>query len=724
MAISGRRHRLGLAQKLALAFVGLVTFVLVVNGALSMWLSYNEARAAAVRVQQEKAEAAAERVEQFITEIEGQLGWTTRAEWERVSLDQRRYDFIRLLRQVPAITELAYIDGTGHEQLKLSRLELDVVGSGADLSAEPRFRDAVAQHVWYGPVTFRRGSEPYMTIAVAHAGRNPGVTAAEVNLKLIWDVLTALRVGQGGYAYVTDAHGRLIAHPDMSLVLRDTDLARLPQVAAAIADPNEPTRIAYTMDGRSMLSAHAVVPKLGWIVFVELPTREALAPVYAALLQSALLLGLGLLVAAVMGTALARRMVGPIRALQAGAERLGEGDLSQRIAVHTGDEIETLADRFNQMASRIQESYETLEAQVEARTHDLNESLHQQTATAEVLKVISRSAFDLQSVLNTLIESAVRLCNASQGFVSLRDGDLIRARAQYGATPEFFAFLKHNPFAAGRRTVTGRVAMTGMVHNVADTTVDPEFDFPGMSEHGALRSVLGVPLLRAGQVEGVLVLSRPESRPFTPRQVELVTTFADQAVIAVENARLFDEVQARTRDLTEALKYQSATADVLKSISRSAFDLDTVLDTLTRSAAALCDATTGSIRLRHGDGFRVGAVFGGGPEWMKYMREQPLRARPRIGLVAGRAVARGRAGRGHAGGPGNAAGIANRHSKPRRTGRTVAARWGIGGRFRTWTHPARTLHRTPDRIGTNLRRPGPDRHRERPPVQRGASAHR
>src|SRR5580700_2358885 len=118
-------RRLGLAGKLALAFVGLVICVLAVNGALSMWLSYNEARRAAVRVQQEKAEAAAERVEQFITEIEGQLGWTTRAEWDHVGLEQQRYDFIRLLRQVPAITELSYIDGRGHEQLKLSRLELD-----------------------------------------------------------------------------------------------------------------------------------------------------------------------------------------------------------------------------------------------------------------------------------------------------------------------------------------------------------------------------------------------------------------------------------------------------------------------------------------------------------------------------------------------------------------------------------------------------------------------
>ena len=174
---------MALSWKLAIALVGLVVFVLVVNGAVNMWLSYGEAKSAALQVQQEKAQAAAERVQQFVAEIENQIGWTTRVEWSRVPLEQQRYDFIRLLRQVPAITELAYIDGKGKEQLKVSRLEPDAVGSGRDFTQDPRFAKAVADKIWFSPVYFRRGSEPYMTIAVAHAGREPGVTAAEVNLK-------------------------------------------------------------------------------------------------------------------------------------------------------------------------------------------------------------------------------------------------------------------------------------------------------------------------------------------------------------------------------------------------------------------------------------------------------------------------------------------------------------------------------------------------------------
>ena len=237
-----------------------------------------------------------------------------------------------------------------------------------------------------------------MTIALAHVGKNSGVTAADVNLKLIWDVISAIRVGGKGYAFVVDGRGRLIAHPDLSLVLRDTDFSGLPQVRQAL-DANAPSgpdagvtpgvgaaEIATGFDGAKVLTAYAVAPRMHWIVFVQQPLSEALATVYKSLVQTLALLGLGLLLALIAGELLARRMVVPIRRLQQGAERLGAGDLSQRLDIRTGDEIETLADRFNHMAGRIQESYETLEARVEARTKDLNEALQQQTATAEVLR--------------------------------------------------------------------------------------------------------------------------------------------------------------------------------------------------------------------------------------------------------------------------------------------------------------------------------------------------
>jgi two-component system NtrC family sensor kinase len=385
----------GLARRFTATMVLLVTVALLFNGAVNMTLSYKEATAAAIQVQREKAIAAAERMLQFIEGIETQIGWTTRAEWSRVSLDQRRYDFIRLLRQSPPITEVIQIDGAGKEQLRFSRLEPDVIGSGFDYSNDPRFTQAIASKVWYGPVYFRRGSEPYMTLSMAHAGRNPGVTSAGVNLKLVWDVITAIRVGETGYAYVTDDTGKLVTHPDMSLVLRGADLSSLPQVAAAMASrkgegsgadgkASMPTRVVG-LDGRTVLSSHAVVPRLGWIVFVELPLREVLAPVFISLYQTLALLALGILLAIVLGALLASRLLVPIKLLQSGAQRLGEGDLSQRIPVTSGDEIGTLARRFNDMAGKIQEAQETLEAKVDARTRQLTASLEDLRAAQDRL---------------------------------------------------------------------------------------------------------------------------------------------------------------------------------------------------------------------------------------------------------------------------------------------------------------------------------------------------
>src|SRR5215813_7363983 len=262
---AGPRRRL--FAKYASALVGLVSLVLLVNGLLNVWFSYGEARDAAVRLQREKADAAAQRIKNYIDEIEKQIGWTTATQWASSPIDQRRFDYGRLQRQVPAITELIQLDGKGHEQLKVSRLAMDVQDSRADYSADPRFTEALAKKVWYGPVYFRKESEPYMTMSVAQSGRNAGVTVAEVNLKLIWDVITAIKIGKTGYAYVVDDKGRLIAHPDISRVLRNTDLTALPQVAAA-RDPAggaQPIGIVRNLDSHRVLSASAKIDKLGWL---------------------------------------------------------------------------------------------------------------------------------------------------------------------------------------------------------------------------------------------------------------------------------------------------------------------------------------------------------------------------------------------------------------------------------------------------------------------------
>ena len=185
---------------------------------------------------------------------------------------------------MPAITELAQIDASGHEQLKVSRLTMDVVGSGIDYSNKPEFTEAVENKVYYGPVYFRRESEPYMTISLAGARRDNGVSIAQVNLKLIWDVVSGIKVGEHGHAYVVDGDGRLIAHPDISLVLRNTDMSKLAQVQSARAGGSgEDVQEADDIAGHKVLTAYARVHPLGWFVFVETPIEEAYAPLYRSI---------------------------------------------------------------------------------------------------------------------------------------------------------------------------------------------------------------------------------------------------------------------------------------------------------------------------------------------------------------------------------------------------------------------------------------------------------
>src|SRR3989442_4770669 len=361
--ISAPKTRRRLFTKYVALFVAVVCVALLSNGVFDVLFYYQEHKASLIRIQREQAEAAAAKIGQFVKEIESQLGWTTQLPWSAGSIEQRRFDALRLLRQVPAITELAQLDATGKERLRVSRLAMDVVASGADLSNDPKFTETVARKGYYGPGYFRRESEPYMTLAIAGTRRDAGVSVAEVNLKLIWDVVSQIKVGERGHAYVVDAQGRLIAHPDISLVLRNTDMSKLAQVRADRASASggegaasSPVQESDNIEGRKVLTAYARVAPLGWLMFVELPAEEAYAPLYAALKRLGFVLLAALCIAVLAGMFLAGRMVGPIQALRMGAARLGSGDLGQRIAVKTGDELEALADQFNAMAGQLQET--------------------------------------------------------------------------------------------------------------------------------------------------------------------------------------------------------------------------------------------------------------------------------------------------------------------------------------------------------------------------------
>jgi signal transduction histidine kinase/DNA-binding response OmpR family regulator len=614
--------------KYVILFVAVVSLALIANAVFDVYFSYQEQKASLVRIQREQAEAAAGKIGQFVSEIESQVGWTTQLPWSAGTLEQRRFDALRLLRQVPAITELAEIDSTGHEQLKVSRLAMEVVGSGNDVSKEPAFTEAVAHKVYYGPVYFRRESEPYMTLSLAGTRRDTGVSIAQVNLKLIWDVLSKIKFAGHGRAYVVDAAGRLVAHPDISLVLRNTDMSQLAQVrsarAAATGSATEQVQEAEDIEGHKVLTASAPVAPLGWFVFVETPIEEAYAPLYAAMERTGLVLLGALALAFAAGMFLARRMVVPIQALRAGAARLGSGDLGQRIAIKTGDEVEALADQFNDMAGRLQESYADLEQKVELRTHELSESLEQQTATSEVLQVISRSPGDLQPVFETMLENAVRICGAKFGNIYRWDGSLLHLVAAHNTPPAFVEARKQAPHDPTKPNTLIRATLeTRSAFQIPDISDQPGYrdrsDAGNVAavELGGVRTVLAVPMFRDNELVGSFTLYRQEVRPFTDKQVALVTSFAAQAVIAIENTRLLSE-------LRESLAQQTATADVLSVISSSPGDLKPVFDAMLANAARLCEAQFGNLLLCEGDAYRFGAMHNMSPDFAERFQREPL----------------------------------------------------------------------------------------------------
>jgi signal transduction histidine kinase len=573
-------------------FVAVVSIALLANGALEIWFSYQEHKASLIRIQREQADAAAAKISQFVKEIENQLGWTTQLPWSSGTVEQRRFDGLRLLRQVPAITELSMVDAAGKEQLRLSRLAMDVIGSGLDLSKEPKFAETTARKIYYGPVYFRRESEPYMTLALAGTRRDAGVSIAEVNLKLIWDVVSKIRVGQRGHAYVVDTEGRLIAHPDISLVLRNMDVSGLQQVRAARAgegDNLEPLQVANGLQGQPMLTAYAPVMPLGWLVFVELPLHEAYAPLYESIRRTGLLMLGALTLAALAGMFLARKMIIPIRTLRAGAERIGGGDLKQRITIGTGDELEALANQFNDMAQRLQESYADLETKVEMRTRELARSVDELRALGEVSRAVN-STLDLETVLSTIVAKAVQLSGTEAGaiYVFSNRRQKFRLRATYGMSEELIhAIRSHAGYLSD--TALGEAVAERHALELPDLREEPPSPVRDIILQAGYRGLLVVPLLRSESVVGALVVRRKEPGAFPKESIELLTTFAEQSVLAIQNARLFGEIEEKGRQLEIASRHKS------QFLANMSHELRTPLNSVLGFTEMLADGLYGDL---------------------------------------------------------------------------------------------------------------------------------
>ena len=384
------RPRVGLARKYTVFVAVAICLALGLNTAIATLFAFSDQKALLVRVQQEQARAAAQRIGAFVADIMNDLDWAVQSGTGAGSPEERHLEGLRLLRQAPAILDLRQIDQAGREQLFLSRFARDRAGGGVDWSADPGFQAALAQGRFYGEVEFRRGSEPHMVLLRRSASAPHWVTRATVNLVFIRDVVSRLKVGAEGRAYIVTRSGRLIAHPDLRFVLRNTSLAWLVDAhggAGAVGAGLSVTDV----EGRRVLSVMAAVPDLDWNVVVDLPESEAFAPIYTSILRSLALLAVAIVVAVLVGIALSRKLVAPIKALGAGAARIGQGELNERIDIRTGDELQELGEQFNQMAERLAESRAVLEDKVAERTAALKSALELASAGQRAAEEATRA---------------------------------------------------------------------------------------------------------------------------------------------------------------------------------------------------------------------------------------------------------------------------------------------------------------------------------------------
>jgi class 3 adenylate cyclase/HAMP domain-containing protein len=539
------RLREGLFAKYVISLVGLVVFVLAVNGAIETWISYRGTKATLTDAMGEKAESSARRIEQSVSELERQISWVTRAYSQ--TLEQHHADYVQLLNQVPAVSQLSWLDGNGREQLRLTRTAI-TVASKIDFSHDPRFTEAGASGRYYAPAYFR-GRQPYMSIAVSHSG-NAGVTVAEIDLGFLSGFLGDAQVGKVAYAYVVDPRGQVLASsargPEVG-----KDLSTLPQVAAAVLTPDDPPSASGTdAEGHSVLSASNAVPKLGWQVFFEQPTSQALAPIRDQLLRIALLIALGLAVAILAGTLLARRMLIPITALRRGARRLGAGDFSHRIDVHTKDELEELADQFNSMAGQLAETYSGLESKVEERTRDLAQSINELKVLEEVGRAVS-SSLDLNAVLPTVAARALEITHADAVLIYGYDAGKRQFNLSEAIGIDKAAEGAH--LAIDQDTsVLGVAAAKDEPVAIPDLTNAADHLLRDVAVAAGFHSVLVVPLVDQKGILGSLVVLRQAAGEFSPNLIGLMRTFAHQSVLAMRNARLFTEVDQKGRELASA----------------------------------------------------------------------------------------------------------------------------------------------------------------------------
>jgi class 3 adenylate cyclase/HAMP domain-containing protein len=535
--------REGLFAKYVVALVGLVVFVLAVNGAIETWITYRGIKSSLNDGMSEKAEATAKRIQQSLSDLERQISWVTRASSD--TRDKRRDDYAQLLRQVPQVSQLSLLNAQGREQLRMTRQTV-TLDSNADFSRDVRLTETLSRGTSFAPA-YLRGERPFTSIALSHA--DGSITIGEIDLDFLSEFLIDAQVGKVAFAYVTDAKGDVLAASSTGPEV-GKNLSKLPQVQAVSKPGGVALASGADIKGNAVLTTSSLVPKLGWHVFFEQETAQALTPIRDQLVRIALLIGLGLVVAIIAGTIMARRMLVPITALRAGARRLGAGDFGHRIDVKTSDELEELANQFNGMAGQLAETYSNLEAKVNERTRDLAQSINELKVLEEVGRAVA-SSLDLNAVLPTVAARALEITHADAVLIYGYDA----GNHQFNLTES----IGIDPAAeGGHRAIDadnsplGEAASTGEPIAMPDLAAMPDHPLRDVVMKAGFHSVLVVPLVDQTGILGSLVVLRQNAGEFSGNLIGLMKTFAHQAVLAMRNARLFTEVDHKSRELQDA----------------------------------------------------------------------------------------------------------------------------------------------------------------------------
>jgi len=535
--------REGLFAKYVVALVGLVVFVLAVNGAIETWITYRGIKSSVNDGMSEKAEATAKRIQQSLSDLERQISWVTRASSN--TTDLRRADYAQLLRQVPQVGQLSLLNAQGREQLRMTRQTV-TLDSNADFSRDARLTETISRGTSFAPA-YLRGERPFTSIALSHA--DGSITIAEVDLDFLSEFLIDAQVGKVAFAYITDSKGDVLAASSAGPEV-GKNLSSLPQVAAV----SKPGGVALTAGtdskGHAVLTTSSLVPRLGWHVFFEQETAQALTPIRDQLVRIALLIGLGLVVAIIAGTIMARRMLVPITALRAGARRLGAGDFGHRIDVKTADELEELANQFNGMAGQLAETYSNLETKVNERTRDLAQSINELKVLEEVGRAVA-SSLDLNAVLPTVAARALEITHADAVLIYGYDAGNRQFNLTESIGIDKASEGRHRAIDA-HNSPLGEAAATGEPIALPDLAAMPDHPLRDVAMEAGFHSVLVVPLVDQTGILGSLVVLRQNAGEFSSNLIGLMKTFAHQAVLAMRNARLFSEVDHKSRELQDA----------------------------------------------------------------------------------------------------------------------------------------------------------------------------